>query len=126
MIGFDSHGSTDKTEAWLQKLMDQQIFDSLAHYGQEGVNALSAATPKDTGLTATSWYYEIKKDKASWSIIWGNTHMDDNSTTPVAILIQTGHGTGTGGYVQGIDFINPALRPIFDRMLADVERLVTQ
>lgn len=122
MFRLESSGSTDKTEAWLKKLADGVIFDSLSSYGQEGVNALSAATPKDSGLTAGSWTYEIVKDSKSWSIIWGNTNIVDGR--PIAILLQHGHGTGTGGYVEGRDYINPVMQPIFDRMTEEGWKVV--
>jgi hypothetical protein len=111
---------------FLTKASDNRIFDSLSKYGQEGVEALAAATPADSGLTASSWSFEILKDSTSWSIVWSNSHMDDNGATPVAILIQLGHGTGTGGYVAGRDFINPALRPVFDRIEAEAMKVVMQ
>lgn len=99
------------------------IFDQLSKYGDEGVAALSAATPTDEGTTANSWYYEIIQDATSWSIVWGNSNVVDGA--PIAVLIQHGHGTGTGGYVQGRDYINPALRSIFDRMADDAWKAVT-
>lgn len=124
MFSFSTSGSTDKTEAWLKRLAEGDIFASLEKYGQEGVDALSAATPVDTSETANSWYYEVVKDRESWSIIWGNSHVVDGR--PIAVLLQLGHGTGTGGYVEGRDYINPALRPIFDRILAEAEKVVNQ
>lgn len=81
--------------------------------GAEGVAALAAATPAETGLTAESWTYEVTKEKGGVSINWINTNLRNG--TPIAILIQYGHGTGTGGYVAGRDYINPALKPIFDK-----------
>jgi len=124
LFSFSTSGSTDKTEAWLKRLAEGDIFASLEKYGQEGVDALSAATPVDTSETANSWYYEVVKDRESWSIIWGNSHVVDGR--PIAVLLQLGHGTGTGGYVEGRDYINPALRPIFDRILAEAEKVVNQ
>lgn len=116
MISLESSGSFDSTESYLKRLSANTIFNTLSRFGDEGVHALAAATPRDTGLTAQSWSYEIVQDSKSWSIIWSNSHMDHSGQTPVAILIQLGHATGTGGYVQGRDFINPALRPLFDKM----------
>jgi hypothetical protein len=121
-FSFESSGSFDNTEKWLRQMADSSIFDSLSKFGQEGVDALAGATPQDTGVTAQSWYYEIVKDANSWSIVWGNTHIEKGR--PIAVLLQLGHGTGTGGYVEGRDYINPALRPIFDRILAEAERVV--
>lgn len=122
MISITSSGSTDSTEAWLKKLSSGSIFDVLSRFGQQGVDALAAATPEDSGETANSWYYEIVNDGKSWSIIWGNTHIVEGRL--IAVLIQYGHGTGTGGYVEGRDYINPALRPIFDQIMAEAERAV--
>lgn len=113
-FSLESKGSFDKTEAWLRELSRLDIFKALERFGQEGVSALRGATPVDSGETANSWTYEVKQDSTSYSIIWSNTHVEDGR--PIAILLQHGHGTGTGGYVQGRDYINPAMRPIFDRM----------
>jgi hypothetical protein len=88
-----------------------------------GVNALSAATPEDSGETANSWYYEIVRDGKYWSIIWGNTHIEQGR--PIAVLLQYGHGTRTGGYVEGRDYINPALQPIFDQIATEAWKAVT-
>lgn len=123
MFGFSTSGSFDKTEAFLKKMADGHIFDQLSRYGQAGVNALAAATPKDSGETANSWYYEIVRDNSSWSIIWGNNNVVDGR--PIAVLLQYGHGTGTGGYVEGRDYINPALQPIFDQIAAEAWKAVT-
>lgn len=123
MISLDSSGSFDHLEALLKKASSGAIFASLERYGDEGVRALSRATPKDSAGTANAWSYEIIKDKNSYSIIWSNSNVVDK--TPVVILLQMGHGTGTGGYVQGRDFINPALKPIFDRIASDVWKVVT-
>jgi hypothetical protein len=122
MIEFTVSGSWGKTERWLAKLKDEQIFNILDQYGPQGVAALSNATPSETGLTAQSWRYEIVHKKGYHAIHWSNSNMVDG--IPVAIMIQYGHGTGTGGYVQGRDYINPAIRPIFDRILAEIEREV--
>ena len=99
------------------------LFKVLDSYGREGVFALASATPVDSGLTSESWNYEIKRSRGSYSIIWSNSHVVDG--TPVAIMLQYGHGTGTGGYVQGRDFINPAIRPVFDRIADKVWKAVT-
>lgn len=127
MFGFSAKGDLNSTEAWLKSLagpaMNSKLRPLLDRYGQEGVNALSAATPKDTGETAIGWYYEIVEDAGSISIIWGNNHVVDGR--PIAVLLQTGHGTGTGGYVQGRDYINPALRPIFDRIAIEAQKVVS-
>ena len=114
MITAESSGSFDNTETWLKKLASGAIFDSLSKYGQAGVDALAAATPVDDGTTAAAWYFEVVKDSKSWSIVWGNNNIVDGR--PIAVLLQHGHGTGTGGYVEGRDYINPALKPIMDQM----------
>lgn len=124
MFSLSSKGGWDKTEAWLKKMSNGDIFSKLEGYGQEGVNALQAATPVESGQTASSWYYEILQESGSWSIVWGNSHSEGGSV--IAILLQYGHGTGTGGYVQGRDFINPALRPVFDRISNEAWKAVTQ
>lgn len=112
-----------KTEAWLKRLQSQDIYATLEQFAQRGVEALSAATPVDTGATARSWTYEIVRSKGYFSIRWMNTNNEGG--VPIAILLQYGHGTGTGGYVQGRDYINPAIRPIFDQIEAEVRKVVT-
>ena len=123
MIGYKTSGSFDNSERFLKKILNGDIFATLERFGAEGVAALSAATPKDSGETANSWTYEVKRERGSWSIIWGNTNVIDGR--PIAILLQYGHGTGTGGFVQGRDYINPAMRPIFDRMANEAWKAVT-
>jgi hypothetical protein len=123
MISYSSSGDFAKTQAFLAKLLKGNIYSALDRAGQEGVDALARATPQDTGNTAGSWSYEILRDLKSYSIIWSNGNVIDG--TPVAILLQVGHGTRTGGYVSGRDYINPTLRPIFDRIANDVWKEVT-
>ena len=123
MITIESKGDFKHTDAFLKTMKAMKMFMVLPKYGHEGVVALARATPKDTGLTAESWTYEIQVTLNSYSIIWSNTHVE--SGRPIAILLQFGHGTGTGGYVSGRDYINPPLRPIFDKIAADVWREVT-
>lgn len=123
MIEVTRSGSNFKhAEARMKRLSNSNIFASLAKYGQIGVDALAAATPRDSGETAASWSYEIRQTRGSWEIIWRNTHI--NAGQNVAILLQYGHGTGTGGYVQGRDYINPSIKPIFAKILADVRKVV--
>lgn len=93
-------------------------FAFLEHYAEKGKSALASATPKDTGETANSWTYEIKRARGFYQIKWNNTHIVNG--VPIAIIIQYGHGTGTGGWVEGRDYINPAIQPIFDQILDDV------
>jgi hypothetical protein len=104
----------------LQKLQLEMI---LHHYGKAGVQALASATPVESGLTAESWDYKVLNTASSFSITWTNSHVVDGR--PIAILLQYGHGTGTGGYVEGRDYINPALKPIFDRLADEVWKAVT-
>lgn len=101
----------------------RDIYKSLERYGQEGVAALSSATPADTGLAANSWYYTVEVTKNGASITWSNSDVEGGF--PVAVMIQYGHGTGTGGYVSGRDYINPAIVPIFDKIAESVWREVT-
>lgn len=122
-MGYSSKGSFNRTENWLKRLIHGNAYASLDRFGREGVQALASATPKDSDLTASSWTYEILRDHKSTSIIWGNTNIVDGR--PIAILLQYGHATGTGGYVEGRNYINPALQPIFDRIAADVWKAVT-
>lgn len=98
------------------------LYDALDFYGRKGMSALSSSTPVDTGLTASSWSYTIDKGSKRSSIYWTNTNIITG--TPVVIWLQYGHGTGTGGYVQGRDFINPAIQPIFDEIADAVWREV--
>lgn len=117
MIFFDSKGGLPKTGRFLNFLLNWDFKRNLAKYGQLGVDALASATPKDTGKTANSWSYEITKDQGKYTIYWKNTNINDG--IPIAITIQYGHGTRNGGYVQGRDYINPALQPIFDQIAED-------
>lgn len=123
MIYATSTGDFRKTEKALNTLKSDKIFKSLASYGQRGVDALSSATPVDTGDTAGSWKFQTGFTNGKYSITWLNTNNEGGVN--VAILIQYGHGTGTGGYVAGRDFINPAMRPVFDHIVEDLWRQVT-
>lgn len=123
-FSIESTGSFKNLETFLQRMLRQEMFKSLAQYGDEGVRALASATPKDTANTASQWYYEIKDTKGTYSITWSNRNVVDG--VPVVILLQYGHGTGTGGYVKGQDFINPAIQPIFDKISQAVWKEVTK
>lgn len=123
MISATSHGSFDKTNKFLQTMKSETIFNALDRYGRMGVDALSRATPVDTGETAQSWGYQVAHKKGFHSISWFNTHEEDGVN--IAVIIQYGHGTGTGGFIHGIDYINPAIRPIFDKIVDDIWRQVT-
>lgn len=107
-------GSFRKTEKFLKKSFGLNYKNVLEKYAIEGVSALSANTPIDTGETAASWSYEIIKKGSGISIVWNNSNVQNGVN--IALILQYGHGTGTGGYVVGIDYINPALKPIFDKM----------
>ena len=122
MISFEQDGDFTATEAFIAQVTQAGVFASLESLAQAGVSALASATPFDTGQTANSWDYEIEKTGSSYSIIWTNSHMAGD--TPVAIMLQYGHGTGTGGYVQGRDFINPAIQPVMDQIADKVWKQV--
>lgn len=112
-------GKTSKeTEKFLETLKSGEIFRNLDRFGKQGVVALAKATPKETGETANSWAYRVGRSRGFYYIEWYNSHREGGA--PVAILIQYGHGTGTGGYVAGIDYINPAMQPIFDRITNEI------
>lgn len=121
---FSSSGSTLRTQAFLKKMQAGDMFVGLDSLAQQGVNALAAVTPVDSGLTASSWTYEIEIENSKLTISWSNYNRENGAL--VAILLQYGHGTGTGGYVSGYDYINPAIRPIFDQIAEEVWRRVTQ
>lgn len=114
MITIKQTGDFKNTERLLSRAQQLKVLPILQNYGKKGVAALAIATPKDTGKTATSWEYRTKISPRGYSVEWYNTH-EENGIMP-AILIQYGHGTGTGGYVQGVDYINPAMKPIFDEI----------
>lgn len=123
-FSFSSSGSWDKTESWLKGIVDGNAFKTLEKYGRRGVEALASGTPEDSGETASSWTYEVKHEGDKYTIEWYNTNV--NNGVPIAIILQYGHGTGTGGYVQGRDYINPRMRPIFDQMADEVWNEVTR
>lgn len=124
MIRFRTSGSYARTEEFVRRMASGQIYRSLQGQAQKGVAALSAATPTDGGATAGAWSAEVKKTGAGWEIVWSNTNKPNGF--PVAIMLQYGHGTGTGGYVQGRDYINPAIQPVFDQIADAVWREVTR
>ena len=113
-----SRGDFKKTEKFLAMMKSGEVFDILERYGAIGRDALAAATPVDSGLTAASWDYEVVRKNGKYQIIWRNTNLKDG--IPVAIMIQYGHGTGTGGWVEGLDYINPAIQPLFKEIADDV------
>lgn len=114
MITIKQTGDFSKLDSYLEKLLEIAKFGKLDKYGREGVEALASATPKDTGVTAASWSYEIERNGDDISIVYSNSNVNDGVN--IAVILQYGHGTGTGGYVVGRDYINPAIRPLFDRI----------
>jgi hypothetical protein len=123
MISVTSSGSFKKTATRLQRMQKINILAILATYGQAGVDALARATPLETGLTAASWDYKVSAKNGVYKISWTNSDVENGF--PVAIMLQYGYGTGTGGYVQGQDYINPAIKPIFDQIALKVQKAVT-
>jgi hypothetical protein len=124
MIKVTSPGDFKKTLTFISKARATVSGQDLAAYGQRGVSALRANTPIDTGETARSWEYRIVRKSRGFSIVWYNTHIVDN--VPIAVIIQYGHGTRNGGYVLGRDYINPAIRPVFDNISNELWRRVTR
>lgn len=124
MIGFRQKGDFSKLSGYFEKLKEAARIGVLDKYGREGVAALSSATPVDTGLTASSWYYEIRRENGSVSLVFNNSNV--NNGVPIAIILQYGHGTNNGGWVQGRDYINPALQPIFDKIAQEAWKEVTK
>ena len=124
MISFRQKGDFSKLNRFLERAKEAARLSILDKYGQEGVAALASATPVDSGETANSWYYEIKHDNGSATITFNNSHI--NKGVPIAIILQYGHGTGTGGWVEGRDYINPAIQPIFDKIVDEAWKEVTK
>ena len=114
MIGFRQKGDFSKLTKYLEKAKKLNCESILDKYGREGVAALSSVTPVDTGLTASSWFYKVEHNSGSFSLTFHNSNIQNG--VPIAIILQYGHGTGTGGWVQGRDYINPAIQPIFDKI----------
>lgn len=123
MLIIESKGDFRKTDNFLKKMARLDIASKLKRYGHEGVAALASATPTDTGLASNSWYFEVETKGKNATITWLNSNTE--SGFPVAIMLQYGHGTGTGGYVSGRDYINPSIRPIFDKIAESVWKEVT-
>lgn len=126
MIKVQVSSNYDKTHAFLRRMSSPARFKILEKYGSKGVAALKHATPEESGETANSWYYEIVNKPGYFAIHWLNSHIEEPGTIPIAAIIQYGHGTRQGGYVQGRDYINPALKPIFDQIVSDMWREVTK
>ena len=124
MISFRQKGDFSKLTRFMERAKETVRPGDLDKYGREGVAALSSATPVDTGLTSKSWYYKIENKNGSATISFHNSNTQNG--VPIAIVIQYGHGTRNGGWVQGRDYINPAIQPIFDKIANDAWREVTK
>lgn len=123
MISLTSEGSFDNIESFLKKMQKFDPMSILRSCAQDGINALSSATPIDSGVASSSWGFETGKDSYGYFIVWTNTDVENGF--PVAIRLQYGYATGTGGYVQGRDYINPAIAPIFDKIADRMWKVVT-
>ena len=124
MITIEQKGDFKKFNTFCEKLKQIAKVSKLDEFGEKGVKALKSVTPRDSGKTAESWDYTIKREKDSVTLEWNNSNVNDGCN--IALLIQYGHGTRTGGYVTGIDYINPAIKPIFDEIEEGVWREVTK
>ena len=122
-VKFEVSGGFTKTERFLNRMKRREYLNVLDEFGRDGVQALRNATPVDSGATAEAWDYEIKRTRNYTEIVWTNSNISDG--VPIAVILQYGHGTGTGGYVQGRDYINPAIRPIFDKIAEKAWKVVT-
>ena len=124
MIKFRQKGDFSNLTRFLERAKNLVHISDLDRYGQEGVAALASATPVDTGKTAASWYYDIKINKESASITFNNSNIQNG--VPIAIILQYGHGTRNGGWVEGRDYINPVIKPIFDKIAEEAWKEVTK
>lgn len=122
-ITIKHYGSFRNTERLFKNLTKFEIGNVLDKYGRMGVDALSAATPVSSGRTAGSWDYAVERNKSGYTIVWTNSNV--NNGVNIALILQLGHGTGTGGYVKGIDYINPTLKPVFDALADEAWQEVT-
>lgn len=122
-ITLEASGNYSSTTTWLQRIGRMSIEQQLARYGLKGVKALASSTPARTGKTAASWYYSVSRNGDTWTLSWNNDNI--NHGVPIAIVLQYGHVTGTGGWVQGRDYINPAIKPLMDEIAEGVWRTVT-
>lgn len=124
MISFRQKGDFSKLTRYLERVKEAAKIGILDKYGRAGVDALSSATPVESGLTANSWYYEIEHSSRSATISFFNSNIQNG--VPIAVVLQYGHGTGTGGWVEGRDYINPAIQPLFDKIADDAWKEVTK
>ena len=124
MISFRQKGDFSKLTKFLERAKETVYLGDLNKYGRQGVAALASATPIDSGETASSWYYEIENNKESATITFYNSNIQNG--VPIAIILQYGHGTRNGGWVEGRDYINPAIQPIFDQIVDDAWRAVNK
>lgn len=123
MIVIKQSGSFKNTERFLSRASRLNIKQKFEEYGRQGVAALASATPVDSGLTASSWDYEVRITRNSYTLTWTNSNVVNG--VPIAIVLQYGHATKNGGFVQGRDYINPAIKPIFDKIANDIWKEVT-
>jgi hypothetical protein len=124
MIRFRQKGDFRKLNNFLERIREVVRKSDLDKYGQRGVTALTDATPKDSGVTASSWYYKIEHKNGASTISFHNSNIQNG--VPIAVILQYGHGTRNGGYVRGRDYINPAIQPIFDQIAEDAWKEVTK
>ena len=123
-VNFEVSGNFSNTERFLNQMRHKDYLNVLDEFGRQGVQALRNATPVDSGKTAESWNYEIRQTEGKTELVWTNSNINDG--VPIAVILQYGHGTGTGGYVQGRDYINPEMRPIFDKIAEKAWKVVTE
>ncbi len=126
MVTFKQKGDFSKLTSFLEKAKEACELGNLNKYGIAGVQALERATPINTGETARSWYYTIEHTKDRVTLSFNNSNMDADNDTPVAIILQYGHATGNGGWIEGVDYINPAIKPIFDQIVEEAWKEVSK
>lgn len=124
MITFRHRGNFSKSQQYFERIKNSVRLGILDKYGREGVSALASATPTRSGETASSWSYEVSHDSKGATLTFHNSHINDG--VPIAIILQYGHGTGTGGWVEGRDYINPAIQPLFDKLAEEAWKEVTK
>ena len=125
LVKVSHKGDFSETKSFLKKLKEKRFYDSLERYGNKGVELLSANTPMRTGKTASSWSFVLVKESDSVTLEWHNNSLGSDNQTPIALLIQLGHGTRTGGYVPPNDYINPVMQPLFDEIANYVGKAVS-